>query len=386
MNAAALVPLRGGSKSIPDKNIRPIAGKPLCAWCLQAAAQAASLGAVYVSTDSPRIRAVVEGLRLGVRVLDRPAELATDEASTEAVMLHVAEQVDFDYLVLLQATSPLTTAQDIDNALAMVRRDGLDSLVSGVRWKRFFWSDDGAPVNYDPARRPRRQEFPGWIMENGAIYVTRRETLLAARCRLGGKIGVMTMAPETALELDDPADWPLIEQLLLRRARAGGEIARRAAAVRLLALDVDGVLTDGAMYYSPQGEALKRFDTRDGHGIVQLRAVGVETAVITRESTAFTLRRCEKLGITEVYIGALDKPRVLMELAQRRGLSLAEIAYVGDDEGDVECLAMVGLPCCPADAQACARDRALLITERAGGRGAVREICDLIRAAKTGGY
>lgn len=211
----ALVPLRGGSKSIPKKNIRLIAGRPLCAWVLESAARSGSIKEVWVSTDSEEIADVVRRLNLGVRILKRPSELATDEASTEAVMLHFADNVDFDVLATIQATSPLLKSGQLDRAIEQFEAQKLDSMLSAVRTKRFFWSDDGRAMNYNPLQRPRRQEFAGTLMENGAFYLTRRAVLESHQCRLGGNIGVFEMPEEMALEIDEPADWAIVEELIL---------------------------------------------------------------------------------------------------------------------------------------------------------------------------
>src|SRR5690606_19614771 len=151
----ALVPLRGGSKGIPKKNIKPIGGRPLCAWVLSAAVHARRIDAVYVSTDSAEIKEVVRSLGLPVGIIDRPAELATDEASTESVMLHfIASVPDIDRLVTIQATSPLLESRHLDEALELFDQGKCDSMLSAVRVKRFFWTDDARPLNYDPASRP----------------------------------------------------------------------------------------------------------------------------------------------------------------------------------------------------------------------------------------
>jgi len=210
----ALVPLRGGSKSIPKKNIKEICGKPLCEWVLQAAVGSSLIDKVYISTDSAEIRDVVENLGLGVTVIDRPREIASDEASTEAVMLHFMSQVDFEQVVTIQATSPLLKSHDIDTALIQFKQEALDSMVSAVRTKRFFWADDGTPINYIPSQRPRRQEFKGTLMENGAFYVTTRDILSNDNCRLGGKIGVFEMSESTAYEIDEPSDWAIVSNQL----------------------------------------------------------------------------------------------------------------------------------------------------------------------------
>lgn len=213
----ALIPLRGGSKSIPLKNIKLIGGKPLCAWVLEAAKMAEGIDAVYVSTDSDQIKEVVQSLRLGVGIIDRPDQYATDEATTESVMLHFMEEVDFDVLVTIQATSPLLESWHLNKALARFEQEGLDSMLSAVRTKSFFWTDDARPINYDPLHRPRRQEFAGTLMENGAFYITRREILGLNNCRLGGRIGLYEMPEETAVEIDEPRDLEILSKILGNR-------------------------------------------------------------------------------------------------------------------------------------------------------------------------
>ncbi len=214
MTTLALIPLRGGSKSIPKKNIKEIAGKPLCAWVLEAASQAAHIDGVYVSTDSAEIEAVVDSLNLNVKVIQRPSELATDEASTESVMLHFMQQVAFDNLVTIQATSPLLLSEHLDDALQQFQLKNLDSMLSAVRTKRFFWNDNGTAFNYDPLNRPRRQEFTGTLMENGAFYITRRYILEKYQCRLGGEIGIYEMPENSAVEIDELDDWEMVAKLL----------------------------------------------------------------------------------------------------------------------------------------------------------------------------
>jgi len=215
----ALIPLRGGSKCIPFKNIKPIGGKPLCAWVLEAATRAEGIDEVYVSTDSHRIKEVASSLGLGVGIIDRPARYATDEASTESVMLHFMEEVDFDVLFTVQATSPLLQSWQLNEALARFEREEMDSMLSAVRTKRFFWSDDATPINYDPLNRPRRQDFTGTLMENGAFYITRRKILEKYECRLGGRIGIYEMPGDTAVEIDDPNDWEIVSRLLEQQRR-----------------------------------------------------------------------------------------------------------------------------------------------------------------------
>jgi len=217
LKIVALVPLRGGSKSIPHKNIKPIAGKPLCLWVLEAASSSKMIEEVYVSTDSEKIINVVTGSLLPLKILKRDPSLATDTAPTISVMLDFMNKIDFDILVTIQATSPLTRTEDLDSAIKYFLDNNFDSLLTGVRVKRFFWSNDNKPVNYDPKNRPRRQDFDGWIMENGAFYIIKKDILKKEKSSLGGKIGIYKMPAETSFDIDEPMDWKIVEWILLEK-------------------------------------------------------------------------------------------------------------------------------------------------------------------------
>lgn len=368
----ALVPLRGGSKSIPKKNIKYIAGKPLCAWALEAAVQSKIFDRIIVSTDSNEIAEVIRGLGLGVEVLMRPSELATDRASTESVMLHVAQCVNFETLVTIQATSPLLSAEDLIKARDIYINEELDSLLSGVKVKRFFWDMNGSPLNYNPLNRPMRQDFSGSIMENGAFYFTKRITLEKHGCRLGGKIGIYEMPEELAVEIDEPSDWDVVEKLLLNQKTDNRH------KIKLILVDVDGTLTDGGMYYSASGEMLKKFNTKDAKGLEILQNRGIRVAIVTSENSDIVTARARKLGIEHCYLGIKDKMVVLNKLCSELNISYNETGFIGDDINDIECMKSVGYSACPVDAQQEVKSVSSYVSIFMAGNGAVRDICNHI--------
>ncbi len=165
-------------------------------------------------------------------------------------------------------------------------------------------------------------------------------------------------------------------------ALAANDLRERAAAIELLVLDVDGVLTDGSLYYGPSGEALKRFNVKDGHAIVLAREAGVRTAILTARSSSIVEARARELGIAPVAQGARDKRVGLGALLSEVGLDAARVAYMGDDVNDLGPLSMVRLAAAPADACAEARAAAHYVAKASGGRGAVREFLELILMAK----
>lgn len=154
--------------------------------------------------------------------------------------------------------------------------------------------------------------------------------------------------------------------------------------IKLFAMDVDGVLTDGGMYYSEQGEVLKKFNTRDGMGIELLRKNDIIPAIITQEESKIVLKRAEKLKVQEVYIGVKDKLRVIKDIAQKYNLKLDEIAYIGDDVNDLPVLREVGLSFAPSDAAPEVKEAVQRLLSRKGGEGAVREAIELLIQGSTG--
>lgn len=386
MTVVAFIPARGGSKSIPLKNIKPIAGRPLIQWTVAAAIACPGVDRVVVATDDGRI---AEAARAAgpVEVRGRAPETATDGASTESAMLEFARaDAGFEVMVLIQATSPLLTADDLAAGLERFRETGADSLLSVVRQKRFLWAeqDGGArPLNYDPALRPRRQEFEGFLVENGAFYVCRRDGLLRTGSRLHGRIALAEMAEESYVELDEPADWAAVETLLLERRRSG--LAERLGRIRLVLSDVDGVLTDAGMYYGESGEELKKFNTRDGMGFERLRAAGITVGLLTSERTQLVERRGAKLRMDVLVQGAKDKLAETEAILARLGFDWPDLAYVGDDVNDREVLARAGFAAVPADAAEAVRTLAHHVCARRGGEGCLREVAELILAVRGAG-
>jgi YrbI family 3-deoxy-D-manno-octulosonate 8-phosphate phosphatase len=152
--------------------------------------------------------------------------------------------------------------------------------------------------------------------------------------------------------------------------------------IRALVLDVDGVLTDGGMYYGPSGEGLKRFNVKDGLGLRLIGEAGILVALISGENSEILKRRAEKLKIENVFVGVEDKLQTLKEFVGARSIALGEVAYVGDDLNDLAALGVVALPIAVADAVPEVRKAAAWVTTRRGGDGAVREVCDRILAAR----
>ncbi len=380
----AFIPMRGGSKGIPGKNIKPLAGKPMCWWVLEAAVGCARIDRVFVATDDRGIGDAARALgSTKIEVVGRSPETATDTASTESALLEFARNVPCERIVLIQATSPLLRSEDLDEAFRTLDRTGADTLLSVVRQKRFTWKTTAnglaEPVNYVPLKRPRRQEFDGFLVENGAFYVMKRSGLLETNCRLHGTTAAVEMPEESYIELDELSDWEFMEAVLSHRTKTAPAAPVK---IRLFVTDVDGVLTDAGMYYTETGDELKKFNTRDGLGLRLMREAGIVAGIITTENTKIVARRAEKLKLDFVHQGAHDKLAVLKQLCAERDVPLSEVAYIGDDVNDLECLKAVGWSACPADAVPAVQSVVRTILKTPGGRGAVREFAERVLAAR----
>lgn len=384
MKNVAFIPVRGGSKSIPLKNIKMLNNKPLVYWTMKAAAECRYIEKVYISTDSKDIFDTIEELKkqdkllAKVEVIGRSDESATDTASTEFVMLEFAASHQFENIALIQATSPLLTSFDLDCGFETFSNPEVDSVLSTVRQKRFNWKINeknfAEPANYNIFKRPRRQEFEGYLVENGAFYITSRELLISTGNRISGNIKASVMPENTYYEIDEPGDWNIIEGLLKKRMQSIPAFQD----VRMFLTDCDGCLTDGGMYYGSQGEVLKKFNTRDGMGIQRLREKGIITGIITGENTDIVKKRAEKLMFNECELGVRDKLDVIKNLSLKYDIPLKHIAYVGDDINDLDALKSVGIPCCVNNAAEPLKEIAVYITDKKGGEGAIREIADRI--------
>ena len=219
-----IIPARGGSKGLPNKNILHLFGKPLISHSILAAQSSQLVDHTYVTTDDSEIAAI--SLSYGAEIIHRPAELASDTASSESALLHALTTLEAsgifpDLVVFLQCTSPLRSRIDIDCAIQQLREENADSLLSVSLSHRFLWHEvDGTAesINYDYRHRKRRQDMNPQYVENGSIYIFKPWVLKELGNRLGGKISLFPMSAAAAHEIDSPLDFEIAEFLLKHQA------------------------------------------------------------------------------------------------------------------------------------------------------------------------
>lgn len=213
MYNVAFIPVRAGSKSIKNKNITLVSNKPLIYWTVSVANNS-NLDKVFVSTDSDEIKSVVESFGLErVEVIGRSKESSSDNATSETALIEFAQNYEFDNVVFMQATSPLTQTSDINGALKKFLNSDKKSLISTIKRHQFLWDTKGTPMNYDPNKRPRRQEWDGYYIENGAFYISSRKEILKTGCRITTPVDFWEMSEQNIFEIDEPKDIEIIEKL-----------------------------------------------------------------------------------------------------------------------------------------------------------------------------
>lgn len=352
---------------------------------IQAARAASLVEKVFVSTDDAEIAAVTE--RFEAKVIQRPPELATSEASSEAALLHAldvihaVEGVDPDLLLFLQCTSPLTTSEDLDGLIAHLLAQDAQTAFTGSRFHGFLWrlgdDHDALPIQHDKHARPRRQDREPIFLETGAAYAMRVPGFRRHRHRFFGKTVVYETPAERTLEIDEPEDFERASAILERQDRCASH--RLPSTIDAIVFDFDGVMTDDRVTVDAEGVESVTCSRSDGLGLGHLRRRGIPLLVLSKERNPVVSMRCTKLQVPCMQ-AIDDKARVLRGWLEERGLRLDRTIYLGNDVNDLECIEMVGFGVVVADAHPDIRASAKLILNKPGGRGAVRELCDRVEA------
>jgi YrbI family 3-deoxy-D-manno-octulosonate 8-phosphate phosphatase len=390
--AVVVIPARGGSKGLPGKNLRSVGGMPLIVRAIDAAAQANTELFVVVSTDDKEIAEVASAA--GATIVDRPAELATDEASSESAVLHALDELSKSdtvpsVVLFVQCTSPFIQGDDLDRLISRIADDGVDCAFLVAPFHRFLWGcgpDGATAIDHDPNHRLRRQELPPRFVETGAGYGFRTEGFRLAANRFFGSIGMCIVEPSRAIEIDDDYDALLADSaahLLAPHARGTGGLGKVPipSGLAAVAFDFDGVMTDDSAIVFPSGEEAVVVSRSDGKGIEMLReATNLKLVVLSSEENRIAEIRCRKLGL-DCITGLRNKLDGFSQWLTKNELRAHQVAFVGNDVNDLECMRQAGFAVAPSDARHEVKRIAHLVLDKPGGRGSVRELAELILAS-----
>ncbi len=398
MQILALIPARGGSKSIPRKNIKPLAGYPLIEYSIAAALQSRLVTRTIVSTDDDEIACTAQSSGAEVPFL-RPAEFARDDTTDLPVFTHALgwlkknENYQPDIVVQLRPTSPIRPPDCIDRAVQILLdhpdADSARGIIPSGQNPYKMWQVNmqgqmtpliSLPEHPEPFNAPR-QSLPQTYWQTGHIDAIRVRTILEQGSLSGKVIYPLIMDPRYAIDIDTLRDWQraewLISQSDLPMVLPGRGKRPLPKQVDLLVLDFDGVMTDDRAWVDQEGRESVAVSRRDGMGISLLHKAGIPMVVLSTEPNPVVTARCRKLDLPVIQ-GLSDKSAALRQLLQERQLDPAHVVYLGNDVNDLPCFPLVGCAVVVADAHPGVLNQADLILSLPGGHGAVRELCDRI--------
>jgi YrbI family 3-deoxy-D-manno-octulosonate 8-phosphate phosphatase len=353
---------------------RSLAGRPLVLHAVEqarAARQVTRVVAMAADTELKRLFADA-----GIEVVEASEDDDAPALLTAALEVLAGREGFAPALaVVLDPSYPLRTPETIGGAIDLLWRCGADSLISVYPLTDKLWVHDELGVARPVDRSPAQRRF----VETGLVSGVRVGSFSQTGELPTGRIVLYTVTAMSALRIADGTDWANAE--LLHRRAAGIRAQALLRGIELLVFDFDGVMTDNRVLVFDDGREAVLCSRGDGMGIDRLRKAGVPVAVISKEINPVVGARCEKLKIPYLQ-GIEDKFAELTRIVRERGLQLAQVAYVGNDVNDLECMHAAGVAIAPADSHPDALRAADLVTSAPGGFGAVREVCDLLLAAR----
>ena len=400
MKTVAVIPARYGSTRLPGKPLLDICGKPLIQRVWDVVAHVRGLDEIIVATDDERIAKVVQDFGGRAVMTSHDCQSGSDRVR------EVAQTVEADVYVNVQGDEPLLEPAAIEKLLGVFAQDAnvqVATLCSPISREeaqspnqvKVVRDHAGNALYFSRAPLPfvRETNETADLLGHIGIYAYRREALCAFTSlpespleqaekleqlrflQAGISIRVIEV-PRMGVGVDTNEDLERVRTVVREKRKA--EALERLKHVKLVVTDVDGVLTDGGLYYGSDGECLKRFNARDGLGVRMLQKAGIQVAILSGRDCPALRRRIEELGITEAVLGQLDKRTALAGIMKRCGVTAEEVAFIGDDILDVAVFELCGVSMTVEDAPNYVQDIADIILNKKGGNGAFRECVDKI--------
>ena len=300
-------------------------------------------------------------------------------------MLHALERLELsggyqpDLLVFLQCTAPLTTTEDMERVIRTLISEQADSALAVTDFHEFVWRHDGnnaVGVNHDKSHRLMRQELEPTYVECGSVFVMRAAGFREHRHRFFGKTAMCVVPRERYCDINDRSDV-LVAEVLMRRRLMAEQESMIPTDLKAMVFDFDGVFTDNRVFVDQNGSEAVYCSRADGLGISRLRDLGLHLLVLSSETNPVVEARCRKLGLT-VIDSTRNKWPILSGWLEERGIQPQQTAYLGNDQNDLDCLTEVGCGVAVSDAYPEVKSAADVVLSARGGRGAVREMCELL--------
>ena len=397
----ALIPARGGSKGIPRKNIRSFAGYPLIAWSIAAGLQAHTVNRVIVSTDNDEIAAIAREYGAETPFM-RPRELAQDHTNDLPVFEHALKWLEDiesykpDIVIQLRPTSPIRPKDCVDSAIKILLENPEADCVRGVvpagQNPHKMWHFNGYGKAMKPLlevegiREPYnapRQVLPSIYWQTGHIDAIRTATIKRKHSLTGSMVYPLVLDPNYTVDIDTLADWAKYEALVYSGLEMVTPDKRprhpMPQKIELIICDFDGVLTDNRVWTDQDGNESIAAYRSDSLRINELRAMGMEIMIISSEPNTVVATRAKKMGVESIHgVGIQEKGRVMREVLKQKNIKSENVIYIGNDLNDLPCFEIAGWSVAVADAYPEVIRAADHVLAKAGGQGALRELCDLI--------
>jgi YrbI family 3-deoxy-D-manno-octulosonate 8-phosphate phosphatase len=396
----AVIPARGGSKGIPRKNIRNFAGYPLIAWSIAAAEQAACVTRTIVSTDDEEIAALAREYGAETPFL-RPSELAQDQTTDLPVFEHALEWLEQnesyrpDIVIQLRPTSPIRPRDCVDRSVIILLEHADADCVRGVvpagqnPHKMWRFAGEEQPMKpllqvdgiAEPYNAPR-QILPPVYWQTGHIDAIRVSTIIQKKSLTGDVIYPLVIDPHYTVDIDNLSDWAKYEALVHSRLEmvTPGRVKRSMPEkIDLVICDFDGVITDNRVWVDQDGRESVAAYRSDSIRIRELREQGIEVLILSSEPNRVVEARSKKMGVEAIHgIGIQEKGRVMREILAQKNIQAENVIFVGNDLNDLPCFEVAGWSVAVADAYPEVIRAADFVLSKAGGHGALRELCDLL--------
>ena len=382
--AIIIIPARGGSKRIKNKNLKLLSGKPLIEHTILHALNSNFSSEIYVSTDSRSIKDICN--KYPINIVERPKTISSDSASSEDALLHTLDilkkknKYDPKYVIFLQCSSPFRSKNDINNAYKKIISDNSDSLLSVVESKKFLWSVDKSggnkAINYDIDNRKREQDINDTYEENGSIYICKTKNLRKYNNRLSGKISIYKMDFWSTLQIDEIHDFELANWVSSYKIK--NFKIPKLKDLEMIVFDFDGVFTNNKFFLNKKGEEVVTLSRADGLAIKILKQNKVQMLVLSSEKNDVVKLRCQKIGVN--YKNGVDnKIKYLKYYFFKNGINKENVLYIGNDLNDLECMKYIGFPVAVYDAADLVKKNSKIILDSKGGDGAIRELVSILK-------
>jgi N-acylneuraminate cytidylyltransferase len=372
----AIIPARGGSKGVSDKNLRHVGGIPLLVRTITALRHSSQVASVFVTTDSISIARLASAY--DATVIMRPSNLSTDSASSETALMHAIEEIEKlglqpTSILFAQCTSPFIETVEIDGVISLLGR--YDSAFTVTKNHAFIWglSEEGVAIgiNHKSNERLPRQLLPIEFRETGALYAFKTDGFKAARHRFFGSIGMFEVPSIRSMEIDDLSDLSIANQLATISLNV--PTPHILPNIKAVVLSSDGVAKNDLVVLNENGSEYDVCSTTDVQGMQKLKDAGFQLLILSKERNR-VLSTCGIQLDIEVIQECDDKFVRLSEWLNKHHLLPDQVIYMGNDVSDRGCMDYVGLSVAPGDAHSAVDTVTMWKMSAKGGYGAISEL------------